>query len=144
MTQSCYFREPFTPTWATIILFSPKLLTTLYPIPTLKAVFAEIRGHLTQRFFVLNWNRIFVYSLLHLLMLIKTTLTIFFRVSQDNRKYHWNLCTTKITFKKAAQIQEKPWITAELLSTIQQKRKLYRSHSLNGDDTRETDLQKFC
>ena len=43
--------------------------------------------------------------------------------------------------RKQRKLQAKPWITKELLSKIQQKRKLYRSHYLNGD---ETDLQKFC
>ena len=72
------FQESFKPTQATIILCSSLLLTTLYSNPTLKTFFVEIRVHLILRLFVLNWNRIFSYSLHLLLMLIKIILTNFF------------------------------------------------------------------
>ena len=42
------------------------------------------------------------------------------------------------------QLQAKPWISKELLSKIQQKRKLCRSHYLNGDETEKQIYKNFA
>ena len=46
--------------------------------------------------------------------------------------------------RKQRKLQAKPWITKELLSRIQQKRKLYRSHYLNGDETEKQIYKNFA
>ena len=46
--------------------------------------------------------------------------------------------------RKQRKLQAKPWITKELLIKIQQKRKLYRSHYLDGDETEKQIYKNFA
>ena len=43
------------------------------------------------------------------------------------------LAPLKKVSRKHKRLQKKPWLTAELLSSINMKRKLYKTHFLNGN-----------
>ena len=45
--------------------------------------------------------------------------------------------------RKHKRLQKKPWLTIELLSSINMKRKLYKTHFLNGNPVQKIFYKKF-
>ena len=92
---------------------------------------------------MLNWNRIFSYFLSFANKNnFNQLFSEFLKIIKNNTiKIHAPL---KKLARKQRKLQAKPWITKELLSKIQQKRKLYRRHYLNGDQTTKQIFKNFA
>ena len=59
----------------------------------------------------------------------------------------WQVVNKHAPLKKISQkhkrLQKKPWLTTELLSSINMKRKLYKTHFLNGNPVQKIFIRNF-